>query len=132
DAPTRPRAVREEPPTIQFDEPVPPTRVDTEGSPSAAWVLGGALLAGLVLLAMNQLGAFDPRETAPPPIEIDGSQLPEEPAPRDAAGLVTEDETVESEVRAEPSASKRPSAQPAPQAPSEAPAAGPTGWEIRR
>ncbi|MGI9433175.1 MAG: protein kinase domain-containing protein, partial [Myxococcota bacterium] len=154
DAPTRPRAARQEPPTIQFDESVPPTiqfdepvpptiqfdepvlptRIDSDGSPSAAWVLGGALLAGLVLLAMNQVGAFDTREADPVPVEIHAPQLAEEPAAGDAAAPVTEGDTAEPEAQAEPPESEPPHEQESatPNAPSEAPAAGPTGWEIRR
>jgi len=131
DAPTRPRVARAEPPTIQFDTPVPPTRIDTEDSPSAAWVVGGVLLAGLVLLAMNLVGAFEPGERFSAPVEIEGPEASERSAPTAAPTLALEEGRSVDEVPTAAPASETPPAT-LPRETRKAPATGPSGWEIRR
>ena len=140
DVPTRPRAAgSSEPPTIQLSEtPPPPTRLEAPARSQASWVAAGALLAGLALLAMNQIGIFEPPAPAPEPASArtaaadglagapDATADPEDDA--DALGGAGAHAATPEADRSDETPAPPPARRPPP--PSPEPAA--EGWEIRR
>jgi serine/threonine protein kinase len=137
DAPTRPRAAAGEPPTVQLDAELPPTRIDTPPRPPLRWLVGGALLVGLAAFAMNQVGAWEARATDEPTASVAPAAQPVAP-PEPAAGVGEQPSPPEVSPGAPRAASTKPgrhadeAAEPVAADTAPAVPAAPEGWEIRR